>query len=345
MLTLAMPQSEPAAERKRSACCSRSVKIADDRPCATSFCMRIASSSDLNGIRYRIGANVSVRTISHSARATTIAGSTKFPGRSSALPPVTSAPAAGDGLRHGRLELAHGACVDQRSHQRRRLERVADPHLPVRARETLLEFGQPRVVYQHAARRGAALAGSADRAEHDRRHGEVEVGELVDDDGVVAAEFEQALAEPARHALADVAADVRRAGERHEADAPVVDEARRQVVRGIDEQLEDPGVAVALEHAVADVLHGDRAQRGLERRLPDRDVAADRGEKRVPGPHRHREVEGADHADDAERVPLLEHAVVRALGVHRRGRRACATGRPRSRRCRSSPAPRRRPRP
>ena len=47
------------------------------------------------------------------------------------------------------------------------------------------------------------------------------------------------------------------------------------------------------------------------------DVAADGGEERVPGPDRDREVEGRDDADDAERMPLLVHAVPRALGVHR----------------------------
>ncbi len=108
-----------------------------------------------------------------------------------------------------------------------------------------------------------------------------------------------------------------RAGERDEAHAPVVDETRRQVVRGVDEQLEDARIAVPLEHAVADALHRDRAQRSLERRLPHRDVAADRREERVPRPHRDREVEGADHADHAERVPLLEHPMTRSLRVHR----------------------------
>ena len=61
-------------------------------------------------------------------------------------------------------------------------------------------------------------------------------------------------------------------------------------------------------------LAGQRGQQGLLRRLPDHGVTADQGERGVPRPHRHREVEGADHADHAERVPLLHHPVAGALG-------------------------------
>ena len=77
-------------------------------------------------------------------------------------------------------------------------------------------------------------------------HGEIEVRELIDDDRVVAAELEQALAEARGDALADLAADGGRAGERHQIDAAVVDELLRQLGAGADEQLEDAGQAVAL---------------------------------------------------------------------------------------------------
>lgn len=43
MLTFAMPQSEPAAERKVSALRTSRVKIEDDRPCATPLWSAIAS--------------------------------------------------------------------------------------------------------------------------------------------------------------------------------------------------------------------------------------------------------------------------------------------------------------
>ena len=64
-------------------------------------------------------------------------------------------------------------------------------------------------------------------------------------------------------------------------------------------------------------LAGERGQQRLLRRLPDDRVTADEGQRRVPRPHRDREVEGADDADDAERVPLLHHPVARTLGGDR----------------------------
>ena len=73
---------------------------------------------------------------------------------------------------------------------------------------------------------------------------------------------------------------------------------------------------MTVEHAVADLLHGDGRQRRIGRGLPQRTIAAHRRDHGVPGPHRHREVERADDADDAEGMPLLIHAMARPLAVH-----------------------------
>src|SRR6185312_6765531 len=90
MLTLAMPQSLPIADRYCSADFRLCVKIADDNPCGTSVCMPIASSSVLNGITYRIGAKVSVCTISSEfLTPAMIVGSTKLPLPFSTEPPLT----------------------------------------------------------------------------------------------------------------------------------------------------------------------------------------------------------------------------------------------------------------
>ena len=83
-----------------------------------------------------------------------------------------------------------------------------------------------------------------------------------------------------------------------------------------DHQVEDALQAVAVEHAVADLLHGDGGQRRLRRRPPQHAIAAHRRDHGVPGPHRDREIEGADHAHDAERMPLLVHAMAGPLAVH-----------------------------
>ncbi|MND08622.1 hypothetical protein D3C83_313760 [compost metagenome] len=44
MLTLAMPQSDPSADMKRSASCRSSVKIDEDSPAPTALWPAIASS-------------------------------------------------------------------------------------------------------------------------------------------------------------------------------------------------------------------------------------------------------------------------------------------------------------
>ena len=87
--------------------------------------------------------------------------------------------------------------------------------------------------------------------------------------------------------------------------------------------------------------HRFGAQRRLLARLPDHGIAAHQRQRRVPRPDRDREIERADHQHRPERMPLLHHPVVRAARWRWSGRRAGATGRRRSRRCRSSPALRR----
>ena len=138
---------------------------------------------------------------------------------------------AGDGS----LVALDGVRVDQRAHERLALQRIADAHLPVGMNQAPLQLRGDRLVGEHAPRAGAALAGGADGAKNDRRHREVEVGGLVDDDGVVATELEQALAEARGDALPDLAADLGRTGEGDERHAPVRHEARRQLRAGLYE--------------------------------------------------------------------------------------------------------------
>ena len=173
-----------------------------------------------------------------------------------------------------------------------------------------------RFVHEQAARRRAALAGRTDRAEHDRRQGEFQIGGFVDDHRVVATEFEQAAAHALGDTLADRTTDPGRAGKADQGNAAVVDKGLCQVGAGIVEQEEQFGEAGVLQSLVAD-LHGrDRRQRGARRRLPDADIATNGGEERVPGPHRDRKIEGTDDADQTERMPLVVHAMTRPFGMH-----------------------------
>ena len=72
---------------------------------------------------------------------------------------------------------------------------------------------------------------------------------------------------------------------------------------------------------VAEFRHGarqqrvdrERRQRRPVRRLPDHRIAAHQRQRRVPGPDRDRKIEGGDHADRADRMPLLHQPVLGAL--------------------------------
>jgi hypothetical protein len=57
-------------------------------------------------------------------------------------------------------------------------------------------------MHQDAPRGRAALARGTDRAEYNGRHDDFEIGGFIDDDGVVAAQFQQALAQSLRHSHA-----------------------------------------------------------------------------------------------------------------------------------------------
>ena len=75
-------------------------------------------------------------------------------------------------------------------------------------------------------------------------------------------------------------------------------------------------MAQLFHRLVAEVLNRDGAQGGLRRGFPDNRIAGNRGEKRIPGPDGDRKVEGSEDADRPQRMPLLAHAMGRALGLH-----------------------------
>ena len=71
------------------------------------------------------------------------------------------------------------------------------------------------------------------------------------------------------------------------------------------------------QDAVTNVLHGDRGERRLDRGLPDNAIAAHRREGHVPGPDGDGKVEGRDHTDRSQRMPLFEHPMPWAFAGHR----------------------------
>ena len=125
--------------------------------------------------------------------------------------------------------------------------------------------------------------------------------------------------------------------------ARIVDQQLADVGARADDQAEHASAAsVPRVTRVTDLLHGDRGQRRLLRTASRRPC---RRRPAASAAFQAQTATGKLNAEmmptGAERVPLLEHAVRRPLASASSGRTAAATGRRRSRRCRSSPGLRR----
>jgi hypothetical protein len=94
-------------------------------------------------------------------------------------------------------------------------------------------------------------------------------------------------------------------------------------VAATDEQRDEPlgrlasRFAEARQRPLEQRYRRESRERRLLRRLPDRAVAADQRQRRVPGPDRNGEVECRNDAGDAKRVPALHHPVLGAFGRNR----------------------------
>ena len=203
------------------------------------------------------------------------------------------APHGVEGLLHG----VHGSSIDERAHEHAICERVADLDAAIRRHKPAQELVGDFLLDDDATRGRAALPGCAYGAEEDGAHSHREVCLVRDDDRVVAAELEDRAPEARSDSRRELPPLLRAAGEADERYAPIrgqpladdrprSHEQRQQAVRR----------AIGLEHAVGDLHARDRGERRLTRRLPDDRIAAEKGDHRVPGPDRDREVEGRDHA-------------------------------------------------
>jgi hypothetical protein len=170
-----------AAERREEALGGAhvGVKIAELRPCGTSLLHAIASStsSDRHHVEDRCEGLLlhdrQHRRAAHDRRLHVgAAGLGPAPAR---LPPTTTSPPCAFGGGDRVVEALGRGLVDQRPDQRLLVERVADAHTAVGLHEAALQLVDHVFVHEQAARRRAALAGGADRAEHDRAHREAEV--------------------------------------------------------------------------------------------------------------------------------------------------------------------------
>ncbi len=161
----------------------------------------------------------------------------------------------------------------------------------------------------------AALAGGAHGGEGDAAQGQVQVGRGGDDGGVVAAELQQRTAEPGGDPGPDLAAHGGRARGGQQRHLGVIDQGFADLAAADDQFRQvGGGVAEAGAGALEQALHGHGGKGGLLGGLPDHGVAADQGQRRVPGPDGDREVEGGDDAHHAQGAPGFHHPVLGPLG-------------------------------
>jgi hypothetical protein len=317
MLTLAMPQSEPAAGEEllglhhvaredRRAEALRHAVVDRDR------LVDVGHLDDVEDGRERlllhdghVGASLDDRRLD------------EVPGPLELLAAGEDHAALGLRALERLLVVADRVLVDQGSHQRRRIGRVADAHRRPDLLEAIDHFARHALLHHEPRGRRAALPGRAAGGERDRAHREVEVGVVHHDDRVVAAQFED------RAPMRGPTTSAMRRPMRVEPVAEMSGMRRSLSMRSPTSSTEpitipnSPGQSNCFIRSWQMFCTAIAVKRHLVRRLPHHRVAADDRERGVPRPHGDREVERRDHAAHAERLPLLVHAVARALAVHR----------------------------
>ena len=85
-----------------------------------------------------------------------------------------------------------------------------------------------------------------------------------------------------------------------------------------NQQTEDCRIGAGFAaNALGNFCDRNRGQRSFFRRLPNRGVATNRGERGVPRPDRDRKIKRGDDGDETERMPLLHQTMVRPFGLNR----------------------------
>ena len=166
---------------------------------------------------------------------------------------------------------------------------------------------------KEAAGGGAALPGGADGAKQNCARCQFQIGRGGDNDGVVAAQFQQRPAQAALHFLGEVAAHFGGAGGGEEGKTRVAGHGPAHLAPA-DDEAENGGVhLVGAANAFGNFDRGNRAEGSLAGRFPHGGVTANGGQGAVPGPDGHGEIKSGDDPDNAQGMPLLEEAVPRAF--------------------------------
>ncbi len=156
--------------------------------------------------------------------------------------------------RRVRVDLLERGLVDDRADVRVLLPADSEPELLGRAHEPRGELVVDALLRDHAARGGAALAGSAERRPEDALDGEVEVGVVEHDDRVLAAELEVDVLQAVGCVLRHLDAGLARAGERDHRHVGVGDDRVPDLspapVDDVDDAAGDAGLDQQLDEAL-----------------------------------------------------------------------------------------------
>ena len=206
-------------------------------------------------------------------------------------------------------DVVEGGAVDQRSDERAVGQRVADRHRHVGLGQPFDQLVVDGFVDDEAPQAGAALPGRADGREGDAPNGKIEIGSGSDDRRVVATQLEDQSPEATGDDRGHGTTHSCRSGRRDDGDVWMGGEGGADVGIALQHLVEATWgtdvVGCLVEHSSA----GQGSQRRLVGRLPQHRIARDKGQRSVPRPHRHGEVERRDDGARTHRVPGFHQPV------------------------------------
>ena len=173
-------------------------------------------------------------------------------------------------------------------------------------------------MHDDATRRSAALTRCANGAEEDRLGRHFKVSTWANDERIVPAQFHNRFAKPAMNCLRNMHTHLRRAGGGDQRDALISRQFLSHRLAVAHEQSKNRRIGSCFAtDALGNFCHGNRGERRFFRSFPNRRVAADGGQRRVPRPDRDWKIESADHCNNTERMPLLHQTVTGPFRLNR----------------------------
>ena len=151
---------------------------------------------------YRIGAKVSLFTMSVCEGIRTIVGSTNCgPISGRRRPPKSTWPPSASACFNALNMSSTASAVIRWTHQYGRIQRISDPHLSIRVHQPLDKFLRDALVNDDAPCRCASLACRADRSKQDGACCQIKICVLCDNDRVVAAKLQNRASESSCNGL------------------------------------------------------------------------------------------------------------------------------------------------